>query len=144
MRTLGHTATRCSRSRCSLKARRISQTGAVGLGGELAQLLERAESGTCTDMTRVSMLAMPKTIATRRLRVGVRSRSVASLLLAVKLAALDRHNAELMAKIALETSAETPLSLSPGATLGGDRRALRGVPCVGRGIRGAVAGLGAA
>ena len=65
---------------------------------------------------------------------------MASLLLVVKLAALDRHNAEVMARIARETSDEPPLTLSPGATLGGDAHALRGVPCVGRNVRGAIAG----
>ncbi len=63
-----------------------------------------------------------------------------SLLLAVKYAQLDRHNAQTLARIALETAAESPLALSPGATLGGDARALRGAPCVGRNVRGAIAG----
>ena len=63
-----------------------------------------------------------------------------SLLLAVKYAQLDRHNAQTLARIAIETSSGPPLTMRPRATNGGDPRALRGVPCVGRGIRGAIAG----
>lgn len=43
------------------------------------------------------------------------------------------------ARIEFETSAE-PAALVRGATAGGDERKLRGIPAIGRGVTGAIAG----
>lgn len=59
--------------------------------------------------------------------------------IAVRNAQLDAHNARVLARIALETSA-APASLSRGVTAGGDARRLRGIPAIGRGVAGAVPG----
>jgi hypothetical protein len=64
-----------------------------------------------------------------------------SLLLAVKHAELDRHNAQMMARIEHETAdASVPVKNARGATAGGDERRLRGLPGVARGVAGAMAG----
>lgn len=64
---------------------------------------------------------------------------MASLLLVVKHEQEARHAAERMRRIELETST-TPTSLVMGATAGGDERKLRGIPAIGRGVAGAIAG----
>jgi len=64
---------------------------------------------------------------------------MASLLLIVKHEQEARHAAETMRRIELETST-TPLSTVSGATAGGDERKLRGIPAIGRGVTGAIAG----
>lgn len=64
---------------------------------------------------------------------------MASLLRSVVLAELDAANARMMMRIALETADDVPMRR--GATAGGDRRKLRGLPAVGRGCGGgAIAG----
>lgn len=64
---------------------------------------------------------------------------MASLLLAVKHAQEAADAARTMARIALETST-TPEVGVQGATAGGDERKLRGIPAIGRGVAGAIAG----
>jgi hypothetical protein len=56
-----------------------------------------------------------------------------------RLAALDAHNAKLLARVARETG-QTLTRQHPGATAGGDTRALRGIPAIGRGVTGAITG----
>ncbi len=64
-----------------------------------------------------------------------------SILLAVKHAQLDHHNAKQMARIAQDTAtSDTPIRSAKGATAGGDERRLRGIPAIGRGVAGAIAG----
>jgi hypothetical protein len=57
-----------------------------------------------------------------------------------RLAALDAHNAKLLARVARETGNTLPPRQAPGATAGGDQRALRGIPAIGRGVTGAITG----
>lgn len=61
-----------------------------------------------------------------------------SILLAIKHAALDAHNARVRARIAAE-AADDP-NTTAGATAGGDERKLRGIPAIGRGVPGHVPG----
>jgi hypothetical protein len=66
---------------------------------------------------------------------------MASILLAVKHAELDQHNAQTLHRIARETSTDdTPIRTARGATAAGDERRLRGIPCLARGIGGVIAG----
>jgi hypothetical protein len=58
----------------------------------------------------------------------------------MQLAHLDARNAKLLATLARETGAALPPRQAPGATAGGDTRALRGIPAIGRGVTGAIAG----
>jgi hypothetical protein len=53
---------------------------------------------------------------------------------------LDVHNAKTLARIARETSAESPVLQARGATAGGDERKLRGIPAIGRGVSGVIPG----
>lgn len=56
----------------------------------------------------------------------------------VRNAQLDAHNAQVLARVTLETSVEErPVT---GATAGGDERKLRGIPAIGRGVAGAIPG----
>lgn len=65
---------------------------------------------------------------------------MASLLLVVKHEIEARHALEQMRKIALET-ATTPVDDEVHrTTAGGDERKLRGIPAIGRGVTGAIAG----
>ena len=65
---------------------------------------------------------------------------MASLLLVVKHEQEARHAAEQMRRIAYET-ATTPLDNEVHrTTAGGDERKLRGIPAIGRGVAGAIAG----
>lgn len=57
---------------------------------------------------------------------------------ALRNAELDRVNAEKMAEIARETETDTP-ALAVLSLLG-DERQLRGIPAIGRGVAGAIAG----
>jgi hypothetical protein len=59
-----------------------------------------------------------------------------SILLVVKHAELDRHNAELLRQMADESEGE----VAANATAGGDRRRLRGVPAIARGVSGGMRG----
>lgn len=62
---------------------------------------------------------------------------MASILLVVK-GELERQQfARQQMRIAFETSAEPA---TKGATAGGDQRKLRGIPAIGRGVTGAIAG----
>ncbi|HWT46561.1 MAG TPA: hypothetical protein VN085_11370 [Vicinamibacterales bacterium] len=64
---------------------------------------------------------------------------MASILLVVK-GELERQQfARQQMRIAFETSAE-PAAAVKGATAGGDERKLRGIPAIGRGVTGAIAG----
>jgi hypothetical protein len=64
-----------------------------------------------------------------------------SILLVMKHAQLDQHNARLMHRIAQDTAtADTPIRTAKGATSGGDERKLRGIPAIGRGVAGAIPG----
>lgn len=63
---------------------------------------------------------------------------VASLLRAVVLAELDRHNAQMMLRLAREADDDIPMR--GGATAGGDGARLRGLPAIGRGSSGAIRG----
>lgn len=64
-----------------------------------------------------------------------------SILLVVKHAMLDDHNAKQMVRIAQDTAtSDTPIRSAKGATSGGDERRLRGVPCIARGVGGAIPG----
>jgi hypothetical protein len=66
---------------------------------------------------------------------------VASILLVVKHAELDHHNAKVLVQIARDTAtSDTPIRSAKGATAGGDERKLRGIPAIGRGVAGAMAG----
>jgi hypothetical protein len=66
---------------------------------------------------------------------------VASLLLVVKHAREQAEAARRMARIALETANSETIGTAKGATAGGDRSRLRGLPAVGPGCgSGAVAG----
>lgn len=66
---------------------------------------------------------------------------MASILLVVKHAELDAHNAKTMVKIARETAtADTPIRSAKGATAGGDGRKLRGIPAIGPSVAGAIDG----
>lgn len=66
---------------------------------------------------------------------------MASILLAVKHAELDAHNAKTLHRIAQETSGDTtPIRTAKGATAGGDERKLRGIPAIGRGVSGVIPG----
>lgn len=62
-----------------------------------------------------------------------------SILLVVKHAQQDHDAARNMARIELETST-TPTEQVKGATAGGDSRKLRGIPCLSKGVGGAIAG----
>lgn len=63
-----------------------------------------------------------------------------SILLVVKHARQDEENARQMVRIAQET-ASSPMDDRPkGATAGGDERKLRGIPCIARGVGGAIPG----
>lgn len=64
---------------------------------------------------------------------------MASLLLVVKHYQQEQQIERDMARIALETST-TPEVGVKGATAGGDERKLRGIPAIGRGVAGAIAG----
>lgn len=58
-----------------------------------------------------------------------------------RLAELDAHNARTLTRIARETStSDTKITTARGATAGGDERKLRGIPAIGRGVAGAIAG----
>jgi hypothetical protein len=60
------------------------------------------------------------------------------LLMAVKYHEQGMYLRRQQARVALETSApEQPVT---GATAGGDERKLRGIPAIGRGVAGAIAG----
>ena len=50
------------------------------------------------------------------------------------------EDAEKLAAILLETGEPAPPKRTAGATSGGDERALRGLPAVGRGVSGAIQG----
>lgn len=64
-----------------------------------------------------------------------------SILLVVKHAELDAHNAKIMVRIAQETStSDEPMRQVKGATAAGDERRLRGIPCLAQGIGGAIKG----
>ena len=63
---------------------------------------------------------------------------MASLLLVVKHWQQEQHILERNRRIAIETSTET--AVVGGATAGGDERKLRGIPAIGRGVTGAIAG----
>ncbi len=64
-----------------------------------------------------------------------------SILLAVKHAQLDHHNAKQMARIAQDTAtSDTPIRTAKGATAGGDERKARGVPIQAKGIGGVIPG----
>ena len=66
---------------------------------------------------------------------------MASILLVVKHAELDAHNAKVMVQIARDTStSDTPIRTAQGATAGGDSRKLRGIPAIGRSVAGAIDG----
>lgn len=70
---------------------------------------------------------------------------VASILLVVKHAQLDAHNAALMVTVARETDTSSMEAIGPmrsarGATAGGDSRKLRGIPAIGRSVAGAIPG----
>jgi len=58
--------------------------------------------------------------------------------LALKHAELDRHNAETLVRIANETNTQP----TGAATLSrlGDEKQLRGIPAIGRGVAGCIAG----
>lgn len=62
-----------------------------------------------------------------------------SILLVVKHAELDRHNAELLKEVAEDVAQDQPLP-TKFATLGGDKRRLRGIPALAPGVGGAMAG----
>src|SRR4051812_8010723 len=69
-------------------------------------------------------------------------RRVPTFSLAAKRAALEAQQVKTLARILAETD---PAAIrwpegSPGATAGGDSRRLRGIPAIGRGCSGAVAG----
>ena len=60
---------------------------------------------------------------------------------AQRLAELDQHNAQMLVRIARETStSDLPIRAVRGATPGGDPIALRGIPAIGRGVTGAIRG----
>lgn len=64
-----------------------------------------------------------------------------SFLRVVMLAELDRRNAEMMVRIARETAtADEPVRTAQRATLASDKRRLRGLPCVSKGVSGAIPG----
>ncbi len=64
-----------------------------------------------------------------------------SILLVVKHAMLDEHNAQTMKRIAQDTAtSDTPIRTAQGVTAGGDERRLRGIPALARGVGGAVNG----
>jgi len=58
---------------------------------------------------------------------------------AVQLQRLKAGQARELARVVRETSVEAPKS-RPGATAGGDSRKLRGIPCLARGVGGAIDG----
>jgi hypothetical protein len=63
---------------------------------------------------------------------------MASILLVVKHWEQEQHILERNRRIVFETSADT--TVIGGATAGGDERKLRGIPAIGRGVTGAIAG----
>lgn len=66
---------------------------------------------------------------------------MASILLVVKHAELDAHNAKVMVQIARDTAtSDTPIRTAQGATAGGDERKARGVPILAKGIGGVMPG----
>lgn len=65
---------------------------------------------------------------------------MASLLLVVKHWEQEQKISQDMLRIALETSTSPTTDEPKGATAGGDERKLRGIPAIGRGVTGAIAG----
>lgn len=66
-----------------------------------------------------------------------------NILLVVKHAQQEMENARTMHRIALETSTTSEIAegkTAKGATAGGDSRKLRGIPCLSKGVGGAIAG----
>ncbi len=57
-----------------------------------------------------------------------------------RLAELDAHNAQLLIQFARETDDQFVIRTTAGATPAGDERRLRGIPAIGRGVQGAIAG----
>lgn len=79
------------------------------------------------------------TLGVRRDRRAELPGPSAGLTLAVRNAQLDEHNAQVLAKIALETSVSEQRPIQ-GATAGGDERRLRGIPAIARGVSGHIPG----
>jgi hypothetical protein len=64
-----------------------------------------------------------------------------AILLVVKHYELDVQNAQQLIRIARETATPgTSIRTARGATAGGDERKLRGLPVIGRGVAGVIAG----
>lgn len=64
---------------------------------------------------------------------------MATFTIAARNAALDAHNAQLLARISRESQVHVPTNTS-SATAGGDTRALRGIPAIGPGVTGHIPG----
>jgi hypothetical protein len=69
-----------------------------------------------------------------------RFREPTSTILAIKHAALTTHFAQERARIALETTTDTEPTAGHVYSFLGDEQKLRGIPAIGRGVQGAIAG----
>lgn len=63
---------------------------------------------------------------------------MATFTLAARNAALDAHNAQVLADFAKETGEMLPTKTAAGGTAPGDWLKLRGIPAIGRGVQGVI------